>query len=112
MSNTISQQGIARSLMINKKTNFEIPLNEILLLQGDANYTNFVFLGRNKYMIAHSLKHFEAELLTKGFVRLHRSYLVNKLHILQTNSQDSTIVLTDGRELQVARRRIKELKNL
>jgi two-component system, LytTR family, response regulator len=95
----------ASTLVVDYKKKLSIPLAEIMFLQGDINYTNFIFKHGRQHTVAHPLKYFEEILLGQGFLRIHRSYLVNSRFIKSTNLDDLVVVLMDGRELKVARRR-------
>lgn len=99
-------------LVLNAKLNRRVELEQIIFLKGEINYTHFFFNSKKKTTIAHCLKHFEADLLPNGFVRIHRSCIVNARFVSQTNLQTNTITLTDGTELKVARRRVKGLSQL
>ena len=99
----------AQSLVLNARQNRRVSLDQILYLEGDINYTYFHFQFQKRILISHSLKYFEADLLPRGFLRIHRSYLVNSRFVKRINLADSTITLVDGTELRVARRRIKEI---
>ena len=97
------------TLILDHKKNLKIPLHEIVFLRGDVNYTNFIFQHRRQHTVSHSLKYFEEALLANGFLRIHRSHLVNSRFIKSTNLIDLTVSLMDGTELKVARRRVKEV---
>ena len=99
------------TLTLNARLKQRVHLDQILYLEGDVNYTSFHFQSRKRTLIAHSLKHFEADLLPRGFLRIHRSYIVNSRFIKSTNLLNLTVSLMDGTELKVARRRIKILLN-
>ena len=99
------------TLILDHKKNLKIPLHEIVFLRGDVNYTNFIFEHRRQHTVSHSLKHFEEILLANGFLRIHRSHLVNSRFIKSTNLIALTVRLMDGTQLKVARRRIKTLIN-
>ena len=99
------------TLLLDQKKGIKVSVNDIILLRGDANYTNFFFQHRKKFTVSHSLKYFEERLLCNGFLRIHRSYLVNSKFIKTTNLDELTVTLMDGTELKVARRRMNTLKN-
>lgn len=99
-------------LVLNAKLNRRVELEQIIFLKGDINYTHFFFNCKKKATIARCLKHFEPDLLPNGFVRIHRSCIVNARFVRETNLQTNTITLTDGTELKVARRRVKGLSQL
>jgi two-component system LytT family response regulator len=96
-------------LMLNARLKQEVNLDQILFLEGDINYTYFHFQSRRRTVIAHSLKHFEANLLPQGFLRIHRSYLVNSRFVKSANLLNNTLTLVDGTVLRVARRRVKDV---
>ena len=100
------------TLTLNIRSNQRVNLDQILYLEGDVNYTSFHLQSRRRTVIAHSLKHFEADLLPRGFLRIHRSYLVNSQFIKSTNLIDLTVSLMDGTELKAARRRKLSIENL
>ena len=49
---------------------------EILYCKADDNYTE-IYTEQTKIVASKTLKHFEESLKGSGFVRLHKSYLVN-----------------------------------
>lgn len=98
--------------IINHRKSSKVPVNEIVFMKGEINYTHFYFQFRKRATIAHSLKHFEADLLPQGFLRIHRSYIVNSRFVQRVNLLENTLTLMDGTVLRVARRRIKEIDSL
>ncbi|MEM7296841.1 MAG: LytTR family transcriptional regulator DNA-binding domain-containing protein [Bacteroidota bacterium] len=50
--------------------------DDILYAESDNNYTN-IYTDSRKYVVTHTLKSVEEKLLNKGFIRTHKSYLVN-----------------------------------
>ena len=56
------------------------------------------------------MEQLEKELADDGFIRIHRSYLVNYLHIYQIKSQK--IILTTKKELPLSRERASEVKKI
>jgi two-component system LytT family response regulator len=99
-------------LTLNARQNKRVAIDQILFLEGEINYTHFHFQSRRRTTIAHCLKHFEADLLPNGFIRIHRSCIVNARFVRQTNLLTNTITLTNGTELKIARRRVKGLSQL
>ncbi len=65
-----------------KKANRLIALDPQAITHVEAidNYA-FVYTADGKYMISHTLKSIEEKLMHRGFVRVHRSYLINFEHI-------------------------------
>ena len=50
--------------------------DEILYVEAFDNYA-YLFTQSDKYIISHTLKSIEEKLLPLGFLRIHRSYLIN-----------------------------------
>ncbi len=97
------------TLTLNARQKQQVNLDQIIFLEGDINYTSFHFQSRRRMVIAHSLKYFEADLLPRGFLRIHRSHIVNSRFVKSANVANNTLTLVDGTVLRVARRRIKEI---
>lgn len=96
-----------QTLTLNVRQKQRVNLEQILFLEGDVNYTSFHFQSRRRTIIARSLKYFEADLLPRGFIRIHRSYIVNSRFVQRANLLENTVTLVDGTVLKVARRRVK-----
>jgi len=59
------------------------------------------------------LKEFDDMLSESGFYRVHKSYLINLLHISRFEKQEGGyIVLTNGQKIPVASRKREELMAL
>ena len=60
---------------------YHLPLQQIVRLKASSNYTEIFLSNKKKIVTAKVLKLFAAELEPLGFVRTHRTHLVNKTHI-------------------------------
>ena len=76
---------------------------EIIRLEASSNYTRIYFTGRTKMVTAKVLKEFEEMLEPYGFIRTHRTHLVNKQHILYIKNNGS-IVMKDSSVAEISRR--------
>ncbi len=84
---------------------------EIARLRASGKYVVFEREGR-EYVLDESLGELEARLADKGFVRVHRSELVNLDHVrtLHLSSEGARLELNDGQQAQISRRVLPELK--
>lgn len=75
----------------------------------DGSYTDVVLKWGHTIKISHSIGHVESQ-LPKQFVRIHHSHIVN-LTQMETliNSKSVSVIMRDGNELDVSRRRKKVL---
>lgn len=87
-----------------------LPIKDILYVSADRNYTKFHFKDKKNRLIARTLGHFEDQLLANGFVRIHRSHMVNPDEVnLYAPGNGGFVKMSDGYRLEVSRRRKKEL---
>lgn len=77
---------------------------EIIRLEGEINYTWFHFSNRKPLLISKTLKEYEDILNDHGFLRIHKSHLINKVHVVNY-SQNGTLTLSDRSQVDISRRR-------
>jgi len=85
-----------------------IPVSEILYAQADGLYTK-VFTAKKAYMIRDILKDVEARLPSSIFLRVHKSYLVNKNAIESFNGK---VLQIRGIQIPIRRGYFKMLKEI
>lgn len=87
---------------------------EIVRLEASSNYTKIYFSNKTKMITAKVLKEFVSLLEPLGFVRTHRTHLVNRKHILCVTPSGS-IIMKDASVAEISRRMksgvMKVLKN-
>jgi two-component system, LytTR family, response regulator len=83
---------------------------DIIHLEADENYTTLYCVGGKKYVSSKSIKAFEDKLDPNMFFRVHKSHIINIAHHLKEfNRTDGNIaVLSDGKQVPVARRKLQE----
>ena len=85
-------------------------INDIIRIEGEGNYS-FIYLKNNvKKLVSKTLLNLEEMLEDKGFFRCHKSHVVNRAHILD-HSKSLSILLSDGAEVPISRRRKKDFKH-
>ncbi|NND16824.1 MAG: response regulator transcription factor [Eudoraea sp.] len=83
--------------------------SDILYCKADDNYTE-IFLADKKHLVSKTLRYFEEALEAYPFVRIHKSFLVNVNEIVKYHKgKGGSVVLSNGKEIQVAASRKKEL---
>ena len=81
---------------------------DIVRLQGSSSYTMIFFTNRKKITTCKVLHIYETTLASAGFIRIHKTHLVNAHCIIKIDNQGN-IYLTDGSIVTIARRRKKEV---
>jgi two-component system, LytTR family, response regulator len=88
---------------------------EIIRLEGEGNYTKFFFADKSSLLTTYTLKNYEDILINYGFIRIHKSHLVNKAHVINY-LMDGMLTMSDYSKVEVSRRRkedvMEELKRL
>jgi two-component system, LytTR family, response regulator len=88
---------------------------EIIRLEGEGNYTKFFFADKSSLLTTYTLKNYEDVLINYGFIRIHKSHLVNKAHVINY-LMDGMLTMSDYSKVEVSRRRkevvMEELKRL
>ncbi len=82
---------------------FEVlQISDILYCEADDNYTN-IYMEKGQKLVSKTLKYFETSLHQHGFVRIHKSYLVNISKITRyRKGKGGSVVLSSGKELSVS----------
>ena len=101
---TYLQKGNKALLTLNQKTSKKVLVNAVVLLEGNINYTIFHLENGKQNVVAHSIKFFEPFLKTHGFLRVHRSYMINPNHIKNLDEQLQKITMNNGKEAMISRR--------
>lgn len=81
---------------------------QIIRLEGEGNYTRFYFSDRKPILISRTLKEYEDILLEHGFIRAHKSHLVNKKFARHLD-KEGMLWFTDGSHIVVSRRKKEEV---
>jgi two-component system LytT family response regulator len=81
-------------------------------MQGDGNYTFIHFKDKKPIVTSKTLKHYEEMLEEFGFIRTHKSHLVNPLHILKLAPDRDCLLLTDGSQVDISRRKKEDVIDL
>lgn len=83
-------------------------LQEVVRLEAKSNYTLIYLIKERPILVAKVLSFYEAELQGAGFMRVHRSHLVNK-HYIRSVTKKGMIVLYNEEKVLLPRRKKKIL---
>ncbi len=90
-------------ITIPQQDGFEVlQISDIVYCEADDNYTK-IYLDKGQKLVSKTLKYFEESLHVYGFVRTHKSYLVNVNRIIRyRKGKGGSVVLSSGKELAVS----------
>jgi two-component system LytT family response regulator len=81
---------------------------EIVRLEAFGSYTRIYLTQGRHYLASKSLGEYEELLQTHGFVRTHKSHIVNRLFVSYFD-HEGFVVLSDSTRVEVSRRRKEEV---
>lgn len=83
-----------------------VKLSEIIYCEASSNYTNFHFAGRSVICASKPIHEYETLLEDCGFVRIHKSFVVNLEHVKEyIRGEGGTVILSNGHDIEVSRRK-------
>jgi two-component system LytT family response regulator len=86
---------------------------DIIYCQAQSNYTELFLTDGQKITSSYTLKSFEDLLSDQHFFRTHKSFLINLRHIdVYRKGEGGVVVMSNGREIEVARRNKAGFLNL
>lgn len=92
-----------------------IALSDILYLQADSNYTHLTYLYQSAYctsIVCRCLEDYEAELGAMGFMRIHRSYVINLTGVEMVNFREHSLTMKNNEIIFFSRTHIEQLNKL
>jgi two-component system, LytTR family, response regulator len=89
-----------------------IKVEDIIRCEGKRNYTRIIFKEGAEKIVSRTLLEFEHLLTPLGFIRIHRSHLVNILNVVRyIKSEGGMVELKSGELLKVSPKHKEELLN-
>lgn len=88
----------------------QMMLKNIVRIEGERNYSFIHLTNQKKKLASKNLGDLEELLNDKGFFRSHKSHLINFSHI-QSYPNSTSVVLSEGTIIPIARRKKEEFKN-
>lgn len=86
-------------------------LEDIIRLQADRNYTRLFFRKGSSFLSSKTLLEYEKMLRESGFIRVHKSHLINTMHIAGYEKQ-GIVKMKDDSQIEVSRRKRDLMINL
>jgi two-component system LytT family response regulator len=87
-----------------------IEVQDIVSCKGEGSYTTIYKIGGEKLMVSKPLIDYEELLETFGFIRTHKSHIVNRSHISTfVKSDGGYLLMSDGSNIPVSSRKKEEV---
>jgi len=86
-----------------------LKLEEIIYCEAERSYTVFHLEGGKTVTVSKPLLEYDQLLRDTSFLRIHKSFLVNLLHVKEyQRGEGGIVILSDGAEIEVSRRKKDE----
>lgn len=82
---------------------------EIVYVQSDNNYSNFILNDGQEILVSKTLKSFEEKLKSQHFFRVHRSYIINLAYVSGFDKKNDKVTLSNDLSIPVSQRKRKAL---
>jgi hypothetical protein len=83
----------------------KVPVNQIVRLEGQQNYTHCFFSNGRSLLVARTLKVLLDRLPADALIRLHRKHAVNPDYVTDWNNREGCVQLRNGETFTISRRR-------
>jgi two-component system, LytTR family, response regulator len=102
----LSAKNVADQLLVLQTHDKELrmTIKDIICVEAARNYSYIHLSNNKKNLCTKTLSDLEELLKDKGFFRCHKSYMVNRVHII-SNESSNLIVLSNGMEIPISRRK-------
>jgi len=93
---TLQTKEIKNILVSEKGNQYLVAVDSIIAIEAQESYC-FIHTPDKKYMVSKNLKHYETIFADNlSFIRVHKSWLIAKEHIVNYSKSDLSINLTNG----------------
>lgn len=109
----VPEESGAKTVALPEMNGFAIiKVDDIIRCEGKRNYTRIIFKGDAEKVVSRTLLEFEHLLTPHGFIRIHRSHLVNLLNVVRyLKSEGGMVELKSGELLKVSPKHKESLLN-
>jgi two-component system LytT family response regulator len=106
--------GGQQKIMLPTLEGFEIvSISKILYCEAADNFTKFYFDEGQPLLICRTLKYFEDVLQPHGFIRIHRSYMINPVFVVRySKGKGGYVTMKNNQELEVSANKKQEFLSL
>lgn len=89
----------------------KVSLSKVQYIQGESNYSRIFLTTGEQYLTSRTLKSWVTELPAEYLLRCHKSYLINRVEIIEFKRRSAEIVLKGNIHIPCSRRFQKKCVN-
>ncbi len=110
--NKINKDGMLHELMLclpTQKGLTVVKLDEIIYCEAQRSYTLFWLADNRSELISKPLFEYDRLLSGGTFCRIHKSYLINIMHVREyLRGEGGDVIMTNGKKIEVSRRKKRD----
>lgn len=96
LTKTLETKELSSLILNDKGYQYVVELKDIVAIEANESYS-VVYTPERKFVASKNLKHFERLLSeSPGFIRVHKSWMINKLHMKNYSKSELTIHMSNG----------------
>ena len=104
MANSLTNHG-GGLLLVDSRRKKSLIIQNIIMLEGNVNYTIFHMKYGKKLLYSHTLLTYEGDLAKYGFLRVHRGFIINPSFVQGFELGDNKLLMEENLTAHVSRRR-------
>lgn len=103
LTSALQQKHLGKKIILRDTESVHfIETDQILYCRAEGSYTTFYLDNEQQVVVSKNLKEYESLLVAYGFMRIHRSYLINCRQISKYDKAEGNLVLKGGTTLPVS----------
>ncbi len=99
-------------ITLNQKTSSKVLIENVVMMKAYINYTVLYMKDGSTKLVTRTIKYFEQNLENQGFIRIHRSYVINPKYIVGYDSEKDILLMSNGQEVVISRRKKGIMKGI
>jgi DNA-binding LytR/AlgR family response regulator len=99
-------------ITLNQKTSSKVLIENVVMMKAYINYTVLYMQDGSTNLVTRTIKFFEQSLESHGFIRIHRSYIINPKYIKGVSPEGDILLMSNGQEVIISRRKKGIMKGL
>lgn len=103
LSKSLETKELSSLILNDKGYQYVVELKDIIAIEANESYS-IVYTSERKYVASKNLKHFERLLVDiQDFFRVHKSWMVNRAHIVNYSKNDLSINLSGNLQAKLSK---------
>jgi two-component system, LytTR family, response regulator len=103
LGNTLQSKEVKSIMVTDKGYQQVVPIDSIIAIEAEESYCT-IYTTSKKHTVSKNLKHFETVFADNAnFIRVHKSWMISKKHIVNYSKSELLINLTGGLEAKLSK---------